>query len=1384
MGSLSILVVDDCEAVRHGVCALLSSHAGWFVCGEAIDGLEAVEKAKRLRPDVVLMDVSMPRMDGIEATRILRREVPESDVIIVSQNDPALTEKVAVQAGARGFIDKSNISQDLLRTIETLVNNGARGVRPDPSHITLRPSIPVNLVNVRGTELLASDTRERYRQKLARITLDSMVQFVGLLDAAGTVLEINHVALDAVGVKLSEVEGKPFWKTFWWQVSDEINATLRESIVRASEGEFVRWDAEIYGRAGGKETIIIDASLMPVKDEQGNVVFITAEGRDITEKKANEREIMRQREELAKLDELKTQFFANISHEFRTPLTLMMGPLEDAIAQSKELSAPDRERLELAHRNCLRLLKLVNTLLDFSRIEAGRIQAAYEPTDLARLTTDLASVFRSAIERAGMRLVIECPSLPEMVYVDREMWEKITLNLLSNAFKFTLEGEIEVSLRLIDSSVEMTVRDTGTGIPVDEIPHLFERFHRVRGARGRSYEGSGIGLALVQELVKLQGGSVRVESEVGRGSAFTVTVPLGRDHIPADRRGGARSASSTELRGEAYVQEALRWLPEEQNVSGNVPAAPLLSSLEPSRRPGSNREQISRILFADDNQDMREYVQRLLREQYEVVAVADGELALNSARERRPDLILADVMMPRLDGFGLLRAVRADQDLKSVPLVLLSARAGEESRVEGLDTGADDYLVKPFSARELLARVGSHLAMARIRREAEERERELRANADLERNRIRELFMQAPAAIGLLSGPEHRWTFVNAEYLRITGRNRAEDFMGKTFRESLPELEGQGFFEALGTVYRTGVPYVGTEAKAVLSRAATGQPEEAYFNFVYQPQRSLDGTVEGVAIHAVEVTSQVLARKEIEGRERATYLLAAIVNSSDDAIISKNLNGTITSWNNGAERLFGYTAEEAVGQHITMIIPADRRDEEAKILGQIKRGERVDHFETLRQRKDGTLFELSLTISPVKDAAGRIVGASKVARDITERKRIEQALSERALLLDLSNDAIIVRDASDRVTYWNEGASALYRYRREEALGRVTHELLRTEFPEPLERITEQLHRDNHWAGELIHKRKDGTQIVVASRWALDRNEHGDRKCVLETNNDITQQKQNDKALRESEERLRTLSNSLEIQVRARTEELEQRNAEILQQSEQLRELSNRLLKTQDDERRHIARELHDSAGQLIAALGMNLAGISRQAKGNPLLAGALEDTQNLVQQLNKEIRTTSYLLHPPLLDENGLSQAIQWYMQGLLERGGLEIELDMAEDFGRLPADLELAVFRIVQESLTNIHRHSGSKTATIRLSRTTHNVLLEIQDHGKGISAEKLFAIKAQRTGVGITGMRERVRHFRGEMDIQSNGTGATISVKLPLDLVPASGSEAILQSSEAVE
>ncbi len=434
-------------------------------------------------------------------------------------------------------------------------------------------------------------------------------------------------------------------------------------------------------------------------------------------------------EALAEIDRAKTTFFSNVSHEFRTPLTLLLGPIEDALVESNDMLSPgQRERIDLARRNGLRLLKLVNTLLDFSRIEAGRIEAVYEPTDLAALTAELASMFRSAVERAGLRLEIDCPPLPEPVYIDREMWEKIVLNLLSNALKFTFEGRILVRVRLAGKEVALTVEDSGTGIPPEELAHLFERFHRLRGARARTHEGSGIGLALVQELVRLHGGTIQVASEVDRGTTFTVTLPLGTAHLPADRLQAPRTLRSTALGAAPYVEEALRWLPDqpEQDALLSVSAGlsdereGAASAIAATARLASNSERQTRqhILLVDDNADMRAYLERLLRERWEVVAVADGASALEAARRQRPDLVLSDVMMPRLDGFQLLRALRAEPATAAVPIILLSARAGEEAITEGLQAGADDYLVKPFSGRELLARIGAHLDMARLQEES------------------------------------------------------------------------------------------------------------------------------------------------------------------------------------------------------------------------------------------------------------------------------------------------------------------------------------------------------------------------------------------------------------------------------------------------------------------------------------------------------------------------------------------------------------------------------------------------------------------------------------------------------------------------------------------
>jgi signal transduction histidine kinase len=415
-------------------------------------------------------------------------------------------------------------------------------------------------------------------------------------------------------------------------------------------------------------------------------------------------------EALAALDRAKTDFFSNVSHEFRTPLTLLLGPTEELLAMRYGvLPRAAQEQIGIVHRNALRLQKLVNTLLDFSRVEAGRTRASYQATDLAALSSELASMFRSAVEKVGLQLVLDCPQVSEPIYVDREMWEKIVLNLISNAFKFTFEGAITITLKDAGGTVQLSVCDTGVGIASVDLAHVFERFHRVEAVRARTHEGTGIGLALVQELVKLHGGTVVAQSVLGQGSTFTVTLPKGSVHLPADRLAVATPISAA-LSANHYAMEALRWLPHEgAKVSEDSPATLVSPDSLASRQ---------RILLADDNADMRDYVSRLLGERYTVQTAPDGEAALAAARNNPPDLVLADVMMPRLDGFGLLRQLRANPGTSSVPMILLSARAGEESRVLGLEAGADDYMTKPFNARELLARVGAQLQMARVRREA------------------------------------------------------------------------------------------------------------------------------------------------------------------------------------------------------------------------------------------------------------------------------------------------------------------------------------------------------------------------------------------------------------------------------------------------------------------------------------------------------------------------------------------------------------------------------------------------------------------------------------------------------------------------------------------
>jgi PAS domain S-box-containing protein len=756
-------------------------------------------------------------------------------------------------------------------------------------------------------------------------------------------------------------------------------------------------------------------------------------------------------EALAELDRAKTAFFSNISHELRTPLTLMLGPIEDALAED-ELGPHIRERLEVARRNSLRLLKLVNTLLDFSRIEAGRIQAVYEPVDLAALTADLASVFRSAIERAGMKLIIDCPPLVEAVYIDREMWEKIVLNLVSNAFKFTFDGEIEVSLKSEGKSVELTVRDTGTGIPLGELPHVFERFYRVKGASGRSYEGSGIGLALVQELVKLHGGTVRAESEPGHGSRFIVSIPQGHAHLPPDRIGAARSLASTGFRGEAYVEEALLWLPSEvkgqrdeeterwidreMETMGAMDAA---TAVHPSRRPSVPP---SRILIADDNADMRDYVRRLLAANHEVEAVADGEAALEAARRRQPDLILTDVMMPKLDGVGLLRELRADEELKTIPVILLSARAGEESRVEGMEAGADDYLIKPFSARELMARVEAHLKLQRVRRRSQEA---LRASE----RKFSVAFEQSPLALTITSLDDERLMDVNESFVRLLGYTR-DEATGRTSEELNIWVDPNQRAEWLRRL-RAGERISGFEYRY---RMKSGEERVAVLGSSLIEIDSRLYILSSIADITERMRMEELLR---ESRERLRFALeSAQVGDWDLDLTTGKAERSFLH-----DKCFGATgpfAEWSYENFLSFVHPDDLAEVERK-FGKAIAEQTGWHFECRVIWRDGSIHWIEAHGRVYHTIGGKPARMLGVVADITERKHAEDLLrqnaSQLALITDTAPVFIAHCDAEKRFKFVNKAYAERFGLTPEDCVGKRIPEVVGVEAYESFRQYVE-----------------------------------------------------------------------------------------------------------------------------------------------------------------------------------------------------------------------------------------------------------------------------------------------------------------------------------------
>ncbi|RYE57884.1 MAG: response regulator, partial [Sphingobacteriales bacterium] len=565
-------------------------------------------------------------------------------------------------------------------------------------------------------------------------------------------------------------------------------------------------------------------------------------------------------EALAEIDRSKTAFFSNVSHEFRTPLTLMLGPLEELIA-SNRLPENERQHVEASHRNALRLLKLVNNLLDYSRVEAGRMKATYSPVNLSALTEDLASCFRSIIEKAGMKLTVVREALRGDYYVDQQMWEKIVLNLLSNAFKYTLEGEITISLVENNGFATLSVADTGVGIPEKELPHMFDRFHRIENTAGRTHEGTGIGLSLVHELVQLHGGKIEVKSIEGKGSIFSIMLPAGNAHLPSSAVVAEVRSLDSSIAASAFVKEAASLLEDVSDVAD-------------SEEPMSDIGDLDvKILVVDDNGDMRSYLKRLLDPYFEVVLAFNGAEALEKINIENPDLVLSDVMMPVMDGKQMLERIRADKSTEHLPVIFLSARAGAEARIDGLEAGADDYLIKPFSSAELLTKIRAQINIGRTRSFAEQR--------------LKQLLKQAPVAIAVYRGPSFIVELANERMLAYSGREEKE-LVGYPLFEKQPVLRNQGFDSILEKVFTSGERFESGEIEMETERF--GITEKVYVHLTIEPLREQNGQITGLIAVAADVTQQVVARLAIEKVQRTLAL----------AIDASTMGIWKSDWNTGS----------------------------------------------------------------------------------------------------------------------------------------------------------------------------------------------------------------------------------------------------------------------------------------------------------------------------------------------------------------------------------------------------------------------------------------------------------------------------------------------------
>ncbi|MCR5862887.1 ATP-binding protein [Flavobacterium sp. J372] len=825
----------------------------------------------------------------------------------------------------------------------------------------------------------------------------------------------------------------------------------------------------------------------------------------------------RRLEEMAELDKAKTAFFSNISHEFRTPLTLMLGTLED-LMQNYSLDVKEQQIVETTHRNALRLLKLVNTLLDFSLVESGRLKARFAPVKLSKLTENLAGNFRSVIEKAGMNFSVEVSDLGEPVFVDRQMWEKIVFNLLSNAFKYTLKGSVTLSLQKDSGNVVLKVTDTGLGIPKKELPNMFSRFHRIHSVTGRSYEGSGIGLSMIRELVLQHGGDIRVESIEGKGSTFTVTIPLGSGHLPQEQ---------------VYDAENIA----EETVSGHyVTEAGTLLDIDNETKQNKNRLFKDTILIADDNADMRRHLSSILEDEYNIITVANGKEALDTAGHMNPALILSDIMMPVMDGIEMLKEIKKNPITAMIPVVLLTARAGEESRIEGYETGADDYLVKPFSAKELTARIRSQIKITKTR--------------DHIRKQLHNVFMQSPMAVSILRGSDFVIEMANPYMLELWGKD-LNKVLNKPIAEALPEAVDQGFDKLLTQVFETGESYIDEECPFYHQK--DGSRKELYVKFIYKAMYDEDNNPAGIIVVAHDVTQQVISRKAVEESEAKFRHL--IRKAPMGIIIVKGPDLVFEEANDRYLQYRGKTAKQIIGKPMTIAIPQLKGTAiEKNALTLLNTGKEQIHKEVAAEvEKDGKIETryFNSIFQPLIEG-DKVTGVIMIIDDVTEeviaRKLKEQNEKDLQLVLETMPHMAFRGDANGKINYYNQKYYEYTGLTFEEAKNDGWRKAIHPDMLDKMARDWQQAIKDGVEYGEtFLIRRKDGMYRWHLSRVVALHDEQGNVTQWVGTMTDIHDQK--------------IFSEKLEAMVNHRTEELHRSNTLLARKNTEL-EQSNRELES------------------------------------------------------------------------------------------------------------------------------------------------------------------------------------------------------------------------------